>query len=344
MCIRDSGGPGKGEVQPVQPHAPQPDHGRAVLGALAHTVQAVVALAQPYIVLIQLQRRAALRAHRPPQLAAGGPGLAVHLGGPEPEIPPVPALRAEQLFQLLRLVGVFCKPPLKVQKAADRGGVFRVAERVVKSVVFGNAQPLHHRLQRHALALLPGALAGKYPLQIVPFAGPALIQTAQHQILLEHGHVVLPPLTQWGIRPAPLGKTAQALLNGHARIQLSLGQAGDLGHMVMQPGEDAGLHGQREAIHRLAIPQLHCADLDDLTPQGLLHALILEGSGLIAHVPFHVKNHKVSHLRLPFLLFCRRRFTERRECSRFCFPGRPPAPAPGRAGRRSFPPAVPCPR
>ena len=127
-------------------------------------------------------------------------------------------------------------------------------------------------------------------LQVVPDGGSGLVQIAQEQILLEHRHIVHAPLGELGVRAAPLHETAQALHDGSAVVQVFLRQAGDLGDVVLQFAEDAGAQMDGEGIENVGVfVDLHRADLDDLTPEGLLHPMIVERIRLVADVPFQIK-------------------------------------------------------
>ena len=153
-----------------------------------------------------------------------------------------------------------------------------------------DAHPGHNAFQRHALALLAGVLPQEDLLQIIPLGGAALVQITEEKVLLEHRHVIHAPLGKLGIRAAPLHKTAQPLHDGLAPVQVGLGQARHLGDVVLQGAENAGPQVDGEGIQHVGIlVDLHCADLDDLAPEGLLHAMIIKGIRLIADVPFQIK-------------------------------------------------------
>ena len=160
----------------------------------------------------------------------------------------------------------------------------------MEGAVHRNAHPGDDAFQRHALAFLAGMLPQKDLLQVVPHRGAALVQIAQEQILLEHRHIVHAPLGELGVRAAPLHETAQALHDGSAVVQVFLRQAGDLGDVVLQFAEDAGAQMDGEGIEDVGVfVDLHRADLDDLTPEGLLHPMIIERIRLVADVPFQIK-------------------------------------------------------
>jgi len=60
--------------------------------------------------------------------------------------------------------------------------------------------------------------------------------------------------------------------------------------VVLQGAENAGPQVDGEGIQHVGIlVDLHCADLDDLAPEGLLHAMIIKEIRLIADVPFQIK-------------------------------------------------------
>ena len=154
----------------------------------------------------------------------------------------------------------------------------------------GDAHPGHDAFQRHALALLAGVLPQEHLLQVVPHSGAALVDVAQEQVLLEHRHVIHAPLGKLGIRAAPLHKAAQPLHDGLTPVQVGLGQARHLGDVVLQGAENAGPQVDGEGIQHVGIlVDLHRADLDDLAPEGLLHAMIIKVIRLIADVPFQIK-------------------------------------------------------
>ena len=51
----------------------------------------------------------------------------------------------------------------------------------------------------------------------------------------------------------------------------------------------------REGVEDVA-PLIHLdrADLDDLPPQSLLHPVVVEGVGMVANVPFQIKNDQIA--------------------------------------------------
>ena len=177
-----------------------------------------------------------------------------------------------------------------MELAADIGGVEGVRQGIVEGAVHGDAQPGHNTFQCHPLALLAGVLPQKDLLQVVPDRRAALVQIAQVKVLLEHRHVVHAPFGKLGVRAAPLHEPAQPLHDGVAVVKVFLRQAGDLGDMVLQFAEDAGAQMDGEGIEDIAVlVDLHCADLDDLAPEGLLHPLIIERIRLVADVPLQIK-------------------------------------------------------
>ena len=154
----------------------------------------------------------------------------------------------------------------------------------------GDAQPGHHAFQRHALTLLAGMFPQKDLLQIVPLGGAALIQIAQEQVLLEDRHIIHAPLGKHGVRAAPLHEPAQALHDGVAIVQILLGQAGDLGNVMLQLTEDAGTQVDGKGVqHICVLVDLHSTDFNDLAPEGLLHPMIIKGIRLVADVPLQIK-------------------------------------------------------
>src|SRR5699024_10645313 len=141
----------------------------------------------------------------------------------------------------------------QVDAAADVRGVERVGQRVVEGAVGGQAQPGDDALQRQAVPLLAGVLAEKDLLQIIPDGGMALVQVAYKQVLLEDRHVVQAPLGKFGVGAAPLHEPAQPLQDGLAPVQVGLGQAGDLGDVVLQFAEDAGAQMDRKGVQDVAV-------------------------------------------------------------------------------------------
>ena len=127
-------------------------------------------------------------------------------------------------------------------------------------------------------------------LQVIPDGGLALVDVAQEQILLQYRNIVQTPLGKLCIRAAPLHKAAQTLEDGLALVQIGLGQAGDLGDMMLQFAKDAGPQTDREGVQHVGIlVDLYGADLNDLAPQGLLYPVIVKGVRLVADVPLQVK-------------------------------------------------------
>ena len=64
--------------------------------------------------------------------------------------------------------------------------------------------------------------------------------------------------------------------------------------MVLQLAEDAGLERCLKGVqHIAALVDTRRADLDDLAPQGQLGAVVQKGFGLVADIPFQVKNDQV---------------------------------------------------
>ena len=176
------------------------------------------------------------------------------------------------------------------EETANIGGVQGVGQSIVELPFHGDAHAGHDTFQRHALALLAGVLPQEHLLQVVPDGGLALINVAEEKILLEHRHVIHAPLGKLGVRAAPLHEAAQALHDGFAPVQVGLGQAGDLGDVVLQLAEDAGLQMDGKGVQDVGVlVDLHGTDLYDLAPEGLLDAVIIEGIRLIADVPFQIK-------------------------------------------------------
>ena len=153
-----------------------------------------------------------------------------------------------------------------------------------------NAKAVHHAFQRQALAFPAGKFFQKDLLQVIPAGRPALVQVVQKQILLQHGHIVHAPLGKGSIRAAPAHKALQALPDGNAAVQIGLGHTGDLGNVVLQFAEQAGLQIEAEGVqHTAGFIHLHGADLNDLAPQGLFSPVVIKHAGLVADVPFQVK-------------------------------------------------------
>ena len=133
-------------------------------------------------------------------------------------------------------------------------------------------------------------LPQEHLLQVVPDGRPGLVNIAQVKVLLEHRHIVHAPLSKLGIRAAPLHKAAQALHDGFPLVQIGLRQAGDLGDVVLQLAEDAGAQMDGKGIQYVGVlVDLYGADLYDLAPEGLLHAVVIKGIRLVADVPFQIK-------------------------------------------------------
>ena len=83
---------------------------------------------------------------------------------------------------------------------------------------------------------------------------------------------------------------AQPLHDGLAPVQVGLGQARHLGDVVLQGAENAGPQVDGEGIQHVGIlVDLHRADLDDLAPERLLDAMVIEGKGLIADIPLQIE-------------------------------------------------------
>ena len=262
--------------------------GTGTVRAPAQGVPAVAALFQPDIV--RGQGGAALRAVHRVDLGVGAPGVLLHIAVEHLKITVFAGGRAQAGLQALVLGGVSGKTGPQVQQTADIGGVQRVGQRIVELPFHGNAHPGHDAFQRHALALLTGVLPQEHLLQVVPHGGAALVDIAQKQVLLEHRHVIHAPLGKLGIRAAPLHEAAQALHDGLALVQVGLGQAGDLGDVVLQLAEDAGTQMDGKGVQHVGIlVDLHGTDLHDLAPESLLHPVIIKGVGLVADVPFQIK-------------------------------------------------------
>jgi len=79
----------------------------------------------------------------------------------------------------------------------------------------------------HPLALFAGMLPQEDLLQVVPDRRAALVEVAQEQVLLQHRHIVQPPLGKLGIGAAPLHEAAEALKDGFALVEVLLRQTGD---------------------------------------------------------------------------------------------------------------------
>ena len=206
------------------------------------------------------------------------------------KVPVIAGVLAQALAQRLVLGGVGGQPGPQVQQAADIGGVQRIGQSIVEGPLHGDAHAGDHAFQRHTLALLTGMLPQKDLLQVVPHGRSGLVQIAQKQILLEHRHIVQPPLGKLGIRAAPLHKAAQPLHDRLALIEIGLRQAGDFSNVVLQLAEDAGAQMDGKGIQHIGVLiDLYGTDLHDLAPQGLLHPMVVEGIRLVADVPFQIK-------------------------------------------------------
>ena len=60
--------------------------------------------------------------------------------------------------------------------------------------------------------------------------------------------------------------------------------------MVLQLAEDAGAQMDGKGIQHVGVlVDLYGADLYDLAPEGLLHAVVIKGIRLVADVPFQIK-------------------------------------------------------
>ena len=185
------------------------------------------------------------------------------------------------------------------QFAADLGRVERIVQRIVEWLLLWDAQTVHNTFQRQALALLAGVGLQENTLQIVPLIGPVLVQAHQKQVLFQHRDVVQSPFGQLGVRPGPVQKLLQPLLHRQARVQIPLGQAGDLGDMVLQFAEDAWAQVDFKRIQHIAAGvDAHRADLDDFTAQRQFCAVIQEGFRLVADVPLQIKNNQIHGSRL----------------------------------------------
>ena len=227
------------------------------------------------------------------QVVQGGvlpPDLLLQIAEEALHVPAVAPLRAGGSPQLLLFGGIFRNALGQIQPLAHVHGVQRVAQRIVEGPVGGDAQPGDDRFQRHALALGAAALGDEDLLQVIPAGGPALVQVVQEQVLLQHGHIVHAPLGKGSIRAAPAHKALQALPDGNATVQIGLGHTGDLGNVVLQFAEQAGLQIEAEGVqHTASFIHLHGADLNNLAPQGLFGPVVIKQAGLVADVPFQVK-------------------------------------------------------
>ena len=202
---------------------------------------------------------------------------------------------AEQcLGQQLLLRRVGGKSLGQRQLAADLGRVQRIIERIVEGLHLGDAQPVNHAFQRQALALPAGVGLQKDPLQIIPAVRPVFVQPDQKEILLQHRHIIKTPLGQLGVRPGPVKEFLQALPHRQTRVQIPLGQAGDLGDMVLQLAEDARPEVYLKGIQYIAARiDADRTNLNDFTAQRQLCTVIEEGFRLIADVPFQVENDQI---------------------------------------------------
>ena len=257
-------------------------------GALAQGVPAVAALFQPHIV--RSQRCTALRAVHGVNFGVGAPGVLLHVAVEHLKIPVVAGGRAQAGPQGFVLGGVGRKARPQVQQTADIGGVQRIGKCIVELPLHGDTHAGDDAFQRHALALFAGVLPQEHLLQVVPDGGPGLVNIAQVKVLLEHRHIVHAPLGKLGVRAAPLHKAAQALHDGLPLVQIGLRQAGDLGDVVLQLAEDTGAQMDGKGIQYVGVlVDLYGADLYDLAPEGLLHAVVIKGIRLVADVPFQIK-------------------------------------------------------
>ena len=127
-------------------------------------------------------------------------------------------------------------------------------------------------------------------LQVVPDRRAALVEVAQEEVLLEHRHIIQTPLGKLGIGAAPLHEAAEALKDGFALVEVLLRQTGDFGDVVLQAAEDAGTQVDGEGIQHIGVlVDLDSADLNDLAPERLLDAMVIEGKGLIADIPLQIE-------------------------------------------------------
>ena len=164
----------------------------------------------------------------------------------------------------------------------------------MEGLLLGDAQAVHHAFQRQPLPFPARVALQKQPLQVVPAVRPVFVQAAQEQVLLQHGYVVKSPFDQLGVLPCPVHKALQPLADGQTGVQVALRKPGHLGNMVLQLAEDAGLQRCLKGVqHVAALVDARRADLDDLAPQGQLGAVVQKGFGLVADIPFQVKNDQV---------------------------------------------------
>ena len=256
--------------------------------ALRQRIPAVAALFQPEFV--RHQRLAAHRAGHLAHLGVTAPGVLLHIAVEHLKPAVIARSRAETGLQGLFLGGVGSKARPQVQQTADIRRIQRIRQCIVEGALHGDAHAGDDAFQRHTLALLAGMLPQKDLLQIIPDRRAGFVDVAQEQVLLQHRHIVHAPLGKLGVRAAPLHKAAQALHDGFTPVQVGLGQAGDLGNVVLQFAEDAGAQMNRKGIQHIGVlVDLHCTDLHDLAPQSLLHTVIVEGIRLVADIPFQIK-------------------------------------------------------
>ena len=196
-----------------------------------------------------------------------------------------------QLFFLGRIGG---KALGQRQLAADFDRIERVIQRIVKGINLRYAKTIHNAFQRHALPFLARIGLQEDALQVIPAGGPAFVQPAEKEVLLEHRHIVKPPLGKFCVGAGPFNKTPQPLGNRHAGVQVPLGQACNLGNMMLQFAEDARAERHFKGIKDFGpFVDPHGADLDDFAAQRKFRPMVLEGTRRIADVPFKIKHYQI---------------------------------------------------